>query len=120
MTVYDIAVERIMRDRRTQPRPITRADCKLAPRPCPWVECRHYMGGGACVLDVVDENPDGLERVDVAQFIGRDRQYVDHYERKALDKLRKRAVVLRVMNAQLNESSSGEREVGRRRYVRPA
>ena len=89
--------------------PTTRGECKHGPRPCPWVNCRHHLGSlnldegrlhratpqavqeHSCVLDVADENPDGIPLEQVANMFGITRERVRQIEAKALRRLRESA-----------------------------
>ena len=74
------------------PRPRIRADCLDGPRPCPWVGCEHntyldirdggkiwgtrpltepdeYPAEYSCVLDMIDNNPDGLDCYEIADAL---------------------------------------------------
>ena len=83
-------------------RPRTRAECVDGPRPCPWVGCRHNLhlevtqfGAIAfrdpgrqpwderhsCVLDIVDEHPNGLTLDEVGQIFGVSRERIRQIER---------------------------------------
>jgi hypothetical protein len=82
-------------------RPKTRADCADVPRPCPFVACRWntYLDvdergrivigrpdvdvdqrAESCALDVIEQNPDGLELGDVAAILGISRDPVARIE----------------------------------------
>jgi hypothetical protein len=96
-----------------QMRPRTREDCAGVLRPCPYVTCRHnlFVDGtegkdgrsylkkscaepdqmdpkSSCVLDVVEDNPDGMSQGDVARAMGLTQQRVDQLERSASEKLK--------------------------------
>lgn len=90
-------------------RPRTRGQCKDGPRPCPWVGCKHHLYleiarvgsvkiphvdkygrildpwqlSESCVLDVVDENPDGVTLNDVGELFRISRERVRQIEDKA-------------------------------------
>lgn len=94
-------------------RPERRSDCTGpdAIRPCPWVSCRHHLGGDAldhrsgvrwgantradegllddysCSLDVVDEHPEGMGRKSVAWLLGISSDRVMQIELLALRRL---------------------------------
>ena len=78
LTVLEPVPKLDAHDRRAlaeNPRPRTRAECKLGPRPCPWLGCKHHLGldvnhvgsvrvldgwddgRDSCVLDVADRAP---------------------------------------------------------------
>ena len=49
------------------PRPLTRGDCENAPRPCPWVGCKHHLfldvtHTGAIRLNFPGQHPEDLTR----------------------------------------------------------
>lgn len=94
-------------------RPETRAEC-IGPgalRPCPWVSCRHHLGGDtldhrsgvrwgsntradsgvlveySCSLDVADEHGEGLPRKEVAWLLGISSDRVMQIELLALRRL---------------------------------
>jgi hypothetical protein len=80
-------------DAPTEQRPLTRADCEGAPRPCPWVSCRHHLylditefGGlkhnypgelesltESCSLDVADRGSHRLHQIGTILRITRER-----------------------------------------------
>lgn len=84
-------------------RPTTRAECVDGPRPCPWTKCRHHLGDLAdrrakarradatpsttCVLDYVDENPEGQTLIAVGRELGVSRERVRQISDDALAKL---------------------------------
>lgn len=90
-------------------RPLTRGDCVDAPRPCPWVACRHHLlldidpGTGAiytsfggadfdeipqtCALDVADQG--GLTLQEVAETVGITRERVRQIESRSQRVLRR-------------------------------
>ena len=56
-------------------RPRTRGECLGGPRPCPWIDCRHHLGGErheTCCLDVIRSG--GMTFGEVARIIGISRQ----------------------------------------------
>lgn len=90
-------------------RPKTRGDCVDAPRPCPWVGCRHHLylevskAGSiklnfgrleledfkeTCSLDVADRG--ALWGQEVGALLGVTRQAVDFVESQALVALKRR------------------------------
>lgn len=80
-------------------------------RPCPWVGCRHHLGGDvtdhragprwaanpraddsgllqfSCSLDVVSEHPQGLDRKQVAWLVGISSDRVMQIEQHAIRRL---------------------------------
>lgn len=92
--------------------PKTRADCVNGPRPCPWVSCRQHLhavrdrpgrrGEGralpppqvvahshvTCALDVVDVEPDGLNRQVIGKLLGLTRERIRQVEERALSRLK--------------------------------
>lgn len=89
-----------------QDRPRTRGDCRLAPRPCPWVSCRYHLmicdtSVGArvnhshievwemretCALDVADRG--GATLQEIGTYLNLTKEYVRQVEMRALAKVR--------------------------------
>ena len=90
-------------------RPKTRGDCADAPRPCPWVGCRHHLylevrKAGAlklnfgrleledleetCSLDVADRG--ALWAAKVGELLGVTKQAIDYLEGRAIGALKRR------------------------------
>ncbi len=91
--------------------PSSRAVCEGGNRPCRWTTCRQHLwsiqdrpgrrGVGralpppvvqqhseqTCALDVIDKEPDGLSRRDVAKLMGMTPERVRQLEHDAQDKL---------------------------------
>jgi hypothetical protein len=89
-------------------RPLSRGDCRNAPRPCPWVSCKYHLyldivpqSGSikmnfpdlevwemteTCALDVADRGGTTLEEVGVLLNLTRER--IRQVERSGIDKLR--------------------------------
>ena len=71
--------------------PRIRLDClpggEYEARPCEWSTCRHHLAGGQCVLDLVDANPSGMLREEIAELFGTSRQVIEQIEARALGKL---------------------------------
>jgi hypothetical protein len=109
ITKGTIAIGRLLYPEQVE-RPRTRADCDNAPRPCPYVACRHHLGieigpGGSiqhthgdleawdlpwsCSLDLAEA--EGLTLDQVAQAIGVTRERVRQIEVRALAKAVKNA-----------------------------
>jgi hypothetical protein len=68
--------------------PRTRAECKDGPRPCPWIECRHNLMDQSCVLDLVEEHPDGMTLEQIGERLKLTREAVRKIEAAVLAKLR--------------------------------
>lgn len=79
-------------------RPVTRADCAMVTRPCPWVECRYHLGPEvnslapadfeppeSCALDVADAGPRTEEQI--GELFACTRQSIQWCQRRALRKL---------------------------------
>jgi hypothetical protein len=91
-----------------EPRPRTRVDCKDAPRPCPWVSCKHHLYldvnpetgsiklnfpdlevwemNETCSLDVADKN--GITLEEVGEIMNLTRERVRQVEVRGLLKLK--------------------------------
>jgi hypothetical protein len=91
-----------------EPRPRTRAECKDAPRPCPWVSCKHHLyldvnpetGSiklnfpdlevwemkDTCSLDVADRN--GITLEEVGEIMNLTRERIRQVEVRGLLKLK--------------------------------
>jgi len=89
-------------------RPVSRGDCRNAPRPCPWVSCKYHLyldivpqSGSikmnfpdlevwelteTCALDVADRG--GITLEDVGVLFNLTRERIRQVERSGLDKLR--------------------------------
>lgn len=76
---------------RTLPLAVRPRDCVSGPRPCPHRGCRYALPDGACALDTVNANPDGMTLDEIAAVLGVTRQAVHQMERRALKKLRRTA-----------------------------
>ena len=90
------------------PRPVTRAECKDMPRPCPWVSCKHHLyldvnpeTGSiklnfpdlevwemkeTCALDVADRN--GITLEEVGEIMNLTRERIRQVEVRGLLKLK--------------------------------
>jgi hypothetical protein len=90
------------------PRPMSRAECKDAPRPCPWVSCKHHLyldvnpeTGSiklnfpdlevwemkeTCALDVADRN--GITLEEVGDIMNLTRERIRQVEVRGLLKLK--------------------------------
>ena len=90
------------------PRPITRGECKDAPRPCPWVSCKYHLyldvnpdtGSiklnfpdlevsdmqDTCALDIADKN--GITLEEVGEIMNLTRERVRQVEVRGLLKLK--------------------------------
>jgi hypothetical protein len=89
-----------------EPRPRTRADCRGAVRPCPWISCRHHVGvevhasgnlswahpgvavedlEHSCALDLAEHS--GLTLAQVGNVLGITRERVRQIEHRALAKV---------------------------------
>jgi len=98
----------------TPERPRTRGECINAPRPCPWVSCRHHLAldtsptgslkltfphlepwelAETCSLDVADRGPQSLEQI--GAHLGVSREGARRTERRAMRMLRVRRGRLR-------------------------
>lgn len=95
-----------------EPLPVDRAACIDGPRPCPMVSCPHStylevdpITGGlklnhpdkevedlpereSCVLDVVDDNPDGITLDEAGRILGVSRERIRQVEERLLRKVR--------------------------------
>ncbi len=76
------------------PRPRTRGDCKLGPRPCSWIGCRFHLAierrglpgdPQTCALDVADRAGATLE--EIAEVLGVTREMVRQIQAGALARL---------------------------------
>lgn len=56
------APSRLVEPRHDETRPLTRGECVDAPRPCPWVGCRHHLG--------IDVNDTGSITIRFATAVG--------------------------------------------------
>lgn len=98
----------------TPERPRTRGECTGAPRPCPWVSCRHHLAldisptgslkkafphlepwelAETCSLDIADRGPQSLEQI--GSHLGVSREGARRTERRAMRILRVRRGRLR-------------------------
>jgi hypothetical protein len=96
-------------------RPVTRADCVDAPRPCPFVSCRHHLAldigkkgnikvnfpelelhelPATCVLDIASLGGATLD--DCASMMNITRERLRQLEHGALDRIRKRKHLLQM------------------------
>lgn len=95
-------------------RPKIRADCAQVIRPCPYVGCRYHLyldvddhdnvrtapgepwdRETSCALDVADEG--GMELSRVAELLDVTKERVRQIEARALYRLRKNKITLRIM-----------------------
>src|SRR5258706_12407811 len=128
MTKRELEIGRLLYPETDYDKPRTRADCAEAPRPCPFVSCKHHLfldvsaRTGAiklnfpdlevwdmnetCALDVADRGGTTLE--DVGAIMNLTRERIRQVEVKALAKLE----ALRDMNAlrdYIDEGPGGKR-----------
>ena len=111
LTRAELAREAVLAPPIDVPRPHTRAECKDAPRPCPWVACKHHLyldinpeTGSiklnfpdlepwelehTCALDLADEGARTLEEIGALTNLTRER--VRQVEVRGLLRLRGRA-----------------------------
>lgn len=122
------AVERV--------RPRTRADCEGVPRPCPFVSCRWNLyldvdeGGRivipdaetpleerrySCALDVIEDNPDGVELTELAGITGFTREQLARIEEHGRVRI---GADERLAEAHEQECTEDTRRVRRLRPVR--
>jgi hypothetical protein len=129
MTKRELEIGRMLYPETDYPKPRTRAECLEAPRPCPYVSCKHHLyldvsaRTGAiklnfpdlevwdmvetCALDVADRGGTTLE--DVGAIMNLTRERIRQVEVKALAKLE----ALREMSALRDYVDEGP--VGKRR-----
>ena len=110
LTRAELAREALLAPPVDEPRPQTRAECKDAPRPCPWVACKHHLYldinpdtgsiklnfpdlepwelDHSCALDLADEGARTLEEIGVYTNLTRER--VRQVEVRGLLRLRAR------------------------------
>ena len=69
--------------------PATREECISAVRPCPVIRCRYWMQGKtySCVLDAVDDHPNGMTLEEVGEELGVTRERIRQIESRAMKKV---------------------------------
>lgn len=86
------------------PRPRTRADCEIGPRPCPWVGCRHHAAtdvsaagtlrlrsvppSATCTLDLAERG--GMTLTEIATVFGVSRERIRQIELAAMRRVRRK------------------------------
>jgi hypothetical protein len=113
LTKDDLRCEALLYPERNYWRPRRRSDCDNVQRPCPYVACRHnlYLEEGqtpesiifnfpeqepwqvktSCVLDLVEQHPEGLTLEQVGRVLGVTRERVRQIEKSGVKRAVRRA-----------------------------